>query len=212
MYNPSVSSKTLKLVFLLSLRLSSATLTFEGLQDGRTVNDYYNSLGVSFTGAIALVDTDDGGSGDFGGEPSSSTAIFSLTGIIVDAPGGLTGLIQFYYANPYGTTNVRVYSGPALRGTLLFDALLNATLSGASGDPTGLFGPFVLSTATFSGVARSLAIVPRAPNGVFIDDLTFTSVPEPEPFCLWMIGISGLLAYSAIRRHWQGRSFSSVTK
>ena len=61
-------------------------LTFEGLADWEGVAEFYNggtgtlgsgpgsNHGIRFTNAIALIDSDAGGSGNFGGEPSPSTA------------------------------------------------------------------------------------------------------------------------------------------
>jgi len=185
---------------LCCLNVFSTTLTFEGLEDTSPVGEFYSPLGLLVTGATAFIDSDDLGSGDFGGEPSISTAAFSISGILIDAPLGLTGRIQFYFSNPYGTTNVRLYEDQGLHGKLLFDALLSATPLNGSPDPTGRFSPFILSIAEFSGVAKSLAIVPRAPNGLFIDDLTITHIPEPQSLWLLAIPLLGLLAYRAVQR------------
>ena len=69
------------------------TITFEGLEDSEAVLNFYNggtggngsgpgpNVGVTFSGnALALIDADAGGSGNIGGEPSSSTVLFFLSG------------------------------------------------------------------------------------------------------------------------------------
>jgi hypothetical protein len=66
-------------------------LTFEGLGDQERVENFYNggtggsgsgpgpNFGISFSSSsLALIDADAGGSGNFGGEPSPSTALFFL--------------------------------------------------------------------------------------------------------------------------------------
>jgi hypothetical protein len=186
---------------LLSLMVPAApmTLTFEGLGDGIPVADFYSSAGLSFIGATAFIDSDNGGTGDFGGEPSPSTAAFSLTGMIVNSHAGLIGAVSFYYANPFGTTNVRLFSGENLTGDLISDVFLNTTPAGGSPDPTGLFGPFEFSSAEFQAVARSFIIVSRGPGGLFADNLTVTSVPEPKTLCLWTAVVPFLLR-AAVRR------------
>ncbi|MEJ7714148.1 MAG: hypothetical protein WKF84_30970 [Pyrinomonadaceae bacterium] len=61
-------------------------LTFEGVSDLAPIGDFYNggaggNLGISFSSnALAVIDEDAGGSGNFGGEPSPSTALFFLEG------------------------------------------------------------------------------------------------------------------------------------
>ena len=53
-------------LFLLLTSLQSATLTFEGLRDGLVVGAFYSDVGIQFTGAVASVDADAGGTGEFG--------------------------------------------------------------------------------------------------------------------------------------------------
>jgi hypothetical protein len=185
-----VMFRILLLSIVLCFKVFSATLTFEGLPDGSPVGAFYNSLGVSFTGATALIDSSNGGSGNFGGEPSPVTAVFSSTNITIDSATGLISSIQFYLANPTGTTDVRVYSGVNLTGNVLVDVLLNATPS----DGQGRFGPFVPNTVRFEGIGRSVVIFSRASGGFVIDDLTLTQTaePVPEPQSLWFWPFAGL--------------------
>jgi len=68
----------------------TVVLTFEGFGDQEEIRDYYNggvgslgsgpgpSYGISFSSnALAIIDEDAGGSGNFGGEPSPDTIMFS---------------------------------------------------------------------------------------------------------------------------------------
>jgi hypothetical protein len=188
----SILSSVLRSLLLLLIPpggLHCTTLTFEGLADGTPVNNYYASDGLTFTQTIAFIDSDDGGTGDFGGEPSPSTAAFSIFGIIFDAPSGLTDFMSFHYTNPYGTTNVRVYSGQNLTGTWLADVLLPSTPLRGRPDPTGSSGPFEMVTIGFQDVAKSAAIVSRAQNGVYLDNLTVNLVPEPSSAWLCSIAV-----------------------
>src|SRR4030095_11699989 len=72
---------------------ASAVLTFEGLQNLESIDGFYNGanggfgsgpgpgLGITFSAnALAIIDSDAGGSGNIGGEPSPSTVLFFLSG------------------------------------------------------------------------------------------------------------------------------------
>ena len=72
---------------------SIVQLTFEGLQDNEQVGGFYNggaggfgsigsqNLGFTFSGnARALIDADQGGTGNFGNEPSPSTVMYFTGG------------------------------------------------------------------------------------------------------------------------------------
>jgi hypothetical protein len=172
------------------------TLDFEGLADGATVGTYYP--GIAFTGAVARIDSDAGGSGDFGGERSPSTAIGPPTvgTILVSVPDGFTTGFAFAYANPGGSTNVRVFATPDASGPWLLDALFAATPTAGAPDPTGRASPFLGAGAAFVGTARSLQIFSRGPGAWFLDDLTLgaatlppRAVPEPATAALLATGL-----------------------
>jgi len=72
---------------------ATTVLTFEGLQDLESIDRFYDGangglgsgpgpdLGITFSpNALAIVDSDAGGIGNIGGEPSPSTALFFLSG------------------------------------------------------------------------------------------------------------------------------------
>jgi hypothetical protein len=93
---------------------ASVTMTFEGLRDFEYVRNYYNggfggsgsgpgpNYGVFFPGdTYASIDSDVGGNGNFGSEPSPSTAIsFQQSGAWMNVSQGFTNRLSFYYANP----------------------------------------------------------------------------------------------------------------
>ena len=52
-------------------------MTFEGFGDQQEIGDFYISNVIRFSSdALALIDSDAGGSGNIGGEPSPNTVLF----------------------------------------------------------------------------------------------------------------------------------------
>lgn len=189
-------------------------IDFEGLRDGERIADFYAggrgaagsgpgaAFGVGFASGLAAVDADAGGSGAFGGEPSRSTAgapeAFTM---LLNVPGGFTGGLALHYTNPGGTLNVRVYPALDAAEAWLADLYFGATPRGGAPDPTGDFGPFVATGATFAGTARSVLIFSRGPGGFYIDDLVLgsadpraTPVPIPSTALLLLAGFALLAA------------------
>lgn len=169
------------------------TLTFEGLQDNEPVLNYYNgglggngsgpgpALGVTFsTTALAIIDADAGGSGNFGGEPSPSTILFFLTGTaVMNVPSGFTTGFSFYYSAIRSPGSVIVYSGPNATGNVLASISLPLTQSSGAPDPTGQFSPLVPVGVSFSGIARSVDFGGTV-NQIGFDNITFGSqTPNP---------------------------------
>jgi hypothetical protein len=116
------------------------TLDFEGLQDNEPILQYYDGgygglgsgpgpdYGVTFgSDALALIDADAGGSGNFGGEPSPSTAMYFLTGsAILNVPAGFNTGFSFSYTAINEPGTVVVYAGPNATGNVLSTINLNA--------------------------------------------------------------------------------------
>lgn len=172
-------------------------LTFEGLGDFESVSNYYNggfggngsgpgtNYGVTFSdSALALIDSDAGGSGYIGGEPSPSTGLFFVgdTAIMTYATGFTTGF-SFYYTAINFPGVVKVYDGLDGTGNLLASIVLPKTISDG-GDPTGAFSPFFAIGVNFNGIARSVDFGGTA-NQIVFDNITFgssspvSSIPEP---------------------------------
>ncbi len=158
------------------------------------------NYGVTFSGAIAQLQRNLGGSGSFSGAPSPPTAAFGQSIITADIPGGFISDVSFFYSNPYSTTTVRVFDQTGLRGKVLAQGNLPSTPQAE----TGVFGPFVYETLGFEGVARSIGVTSRGANGLYIDDLTFTpqpiSVPEPGGGVMMLISATLLLPFGYSRR------------
>lgn len=193
-------------------------LTFEGLRDLEPVQNFYNggagglgsvgpNLGVVFNAnALALIDEDAGGSGNFGGEPSPNTALFFLSGtaILNYAAGFETGF-SFYYTAINQPGSINVYDGIDGTGNLLATLLLPLTAFNGAPDPTGQFSPFVPIGVTFDGIARSIDFGGTV-NQIGFDNITFGSatpgggngeVPEPAT---WTMVAGGALALLLSRR------------
>jgi hypothetical protein len=186
---------------------AQVVLDFEGLQDGEAVDQYYNggfggsgsgpgpSFGAPFTASgQALIDSDAGGTGDFGGEPSPNGALFWISdpsGAIVDVPAGFTGGVSFYYSSPFVAGSIDIYDGLGGTGNLLGSLVLPVTVPDG-GDPTGTYSPFVPIGKSFSGVAKSIDFAGSV-NQVAFDNLTLGSdtpagpTPTVSALSLWGI-------------------------
>ena len=173
---------------------STTTLTFEGLRDFEPVNQFYNggtggngsgpgtNYGISFSSnSLALVDSDAGGGGNFGGEPSPDTVLFFTSGTaVMSVPAGFTTGFSFYYSAINNPATVIVYDGPNATGNVLATIPLPVTPSSGAPDPTGTFSPFVPIGVAFSGTARSVDFGGSV-NQVAFDNITIGSSTPGNP-------------------------------
>lgn len=164
-------------------KLSTIVLDFEGLGNLASIGDFYNggggpNYGVAFSdNALALIDFDAGGDGNFANEPSPSTILFFLSGTsaVVSIDAGFDTGFSFFYTSPTVTGSCDVYDGVNGTGNILASLVLPPTNSTGNGDPTG--SPFDTWTpigVTFTGIAKSVGFGGVA-NNVGFDDITFGS-------------------------------------
>lgn len=166
---------------------SSITLGFEGVGNEKPVGEFYNTAPQDFDivfspNALAAVDADAGGSGNFGNEPSPSTVLFFLNGAAatLNTLNGFDTGFSFYYSAIANPGSIKVYDGLNATGNVLATLNLPVTPSGA-GDPTGQFSPFVPIGVQFTGVAKSIDFGGTI-NQIGFDNVTFGSViPGADP-------------------------------
>jgi hypothetical protein len=214
-------SKTKFLILILTLVIAvlglnahqakaDTVLTFEGLQDGEAVLNYYNggfgSLGsgpgpndgITFSpNSVALISTADGGSGNFLNAPSGDTIVYFESGgaDTMNVAAGFSGGFSFFYAAPDIGGIVTVWSGLNGTGTELASLALPVTGPGAN-CPTFacVFDTFGV---TFSGVAESVNFG-GTENQIGFDNITLGSsipgVPEPGTLPMIVIGLAALVA------------------
>lgn len=150
------------------------TLTFEGVGNFGSVQNFYSSQGITFSSnALGLVDSDAGGSGNFGGEPSASTTMFFLSGssAIMNVLDGFENQLSFFYSSPSYTQNVTIFDGLNSSGNVLASVTLGTTPVNGAPDPTGGYSPLISSTISFSGEAKSVSFGSVAGYVVY-DDIT----------------------------------------
>lgn len=203
--------------------MDSITLDFEGVGDLQAVEDYYNGgdgedFGISFSeNALAIVDLDAGGSGNFANEPTPDTILFFLTGAAatLNVDAGFEVGFSFLYSATTSSGSIQVYDGLNATGNLLADLFL-PTLPEGPGDPNGGLGDFRGSFANFQpigvgfdGVARSIdfggtvnqigfdnitfgSVEPNDEGGVFPTDDPISPVPLPAGGLLLLSGLAGV--------------------
>lgn len=177
---------------------AATVLTFEGVGNLAPVGDYY-APEYSFSAAtLAIVDSDEGGSGNIANEPSGKTAMFFLdaNNAILNVKNAFSGGFSFFYSSSTAA-NVNVWSGQNATGTLLGTIALTAqNTTNCQGDPTGTFCNWTNGGVTFAGTASSIDFGGTA-NQTAFDDITFGSavagaVPEPATWLLMMLGMAGV--------------------
>jgi hypothetical protein len=224
--------KVFQLVLLgsvLSMAANATTivLTFDGLQDEEEVLNYYDggfgslgsgpgpNYGITFNSdALALIEDQDGGSGNFAGVPEGDTSLAFLSGsaATMNVPAGFTAGFSFYYSAIHDSGTINVWSGLNDTGTLLTTLTLPVTPSEVGSNPECTmadeeFCPFFAFGVTFSGTAMSVDFS-GTENQIGFDNITLGSaVPgsgTPEPVTSSLLAI-GLVSFAAISRRQRKR-------
>ena len=194
------------------------TLTFEGIGNQASINDFYNGgtdsngnsgtdYGINFSSAsLGLIDSDaPGGTGNFANEPSASTIAFFLTGsaATMNVAAGFDTGFSFFYSS-FQDAYVTVYSGLNATGSVLATLSLstNFNAGGCVGDPNGGACHWDPIGVTFAGTAHSVDFGGVA-NQAGFDNVTLGSatpgVPEPAAWALMIAGF-GMVGTAARRR------------
>lgn len=189
------------------------TLTFEGIQNNTAVGNFYaggggTNYGISFnSAALALVDADAGGFGNFANEPSEGTVMFFTEGnnAILNKGSGFSEGFSFYYSSSRAVS-VNVYDGVNASGNIIATLQLGAqsNANNCGGDPTGDYCNWTTVGVTFAGTAKSIDFGGTAGNVAF-DNITFgsvTPVPEASTYAMLLAGL-GLLGFVSRRRNKQ---------
>lgn len=217
----------LALMFALAVpRQAKATTTvldFEGLQNLESILNFYDggagSLGsvgpdynITFgSDALALIDADAGGSGNFANEPSPDTIAFFLSGpgVVMNVLNGFTTGFSFWYTSyPAGSVNVydALDGGGNLLATVAFAGNYNLN---CTGDPSGDFCHWDPVGVAFGGTAYSVSFLGSV-NQTGFDNITMGSetpggvIPEPASVLLLgsgLAGIAGVLRKRANRKN-----------
>lgn len=198
---------------------SVITLTFEGVGDFASINDFYNggtdsfgnsgtNYGINFSpNSLGLIADDSGGGGNFIGAiaPSPVTVAFFMDGAAdtMNVAAGFTTGFSFFYDSPTADgTFVNVYDalgGAVGGGNVLATLLLPTTGEGYPAQrwlPAGVSFNDTAYSVDFGGVA----------NQVAFDNITLGSnvpgtVPEPSTMLLLGAGLAGLALYRRRRGH-----------
>jgi hypothetical protein len=161
----------------------------EGVGSNQPVGSYYyfveDDRGVTFdSDALALVDEDDGGSGNFAHEPSGPTCLqfYGKDVIVMSAHGGgFSNGLSFYYSSISRNGSVTMYDGPNATGNVLASReFYPLGFTRRDGDPTGDFNRWRGIGVKFPGIAQSV-LFSGAMNRMLIDDITIGSATSRCP-------------------------------
>lgn len=183
-------------------------LTFEGIPSNTPIGNFYAPDYVFSSSALAIVDLDAGGTGNFANEPSPSTILYFLgaNDAILDVTNGFDTGFSFFYSSTTAAT-INVYDALGGTGNILASLNLDAQYNGnnCTGDPTGGICNWTAVGVNFAGLAYSINFAGAANSTVF-DNITFGSatpgtgaVPEPGTWAMMLLGF-GAVGFAMRRR------------
>ena len=200
------------LVSASSAKSDVAVLTFEGLQDNEAVNEFYNggrgslgsgpglNVGISFVNAYASRES----SGNFINEPSADTTITFNSGLTatMNVNTGFDTGFSFYYASPFKTGSINVYSGLNETGTVLATLPLGTTPGSATAPNYNTWVPVGVK---FDGIAHSVGFGGAAmfigfDNVTIGTDIPIRTIGTPAPSSLLIFSGAMLGGVFCLRR------------
>lgn len=155
-------------------------LDFEGLRNKQKIGDFYKNLyGITFNGnALALIDSDDGGSGNFEqkhiiGMTGKTIATFlESDNLTMNVPKGFTGGFSFYYSAVDEGGEIVVYDGLNGAGKSIFTQKLSPLGSDTlTNGRDGRYNKWKAVDIGFDGTAKSVSFKGVA-NNIGFDDIT----------------------------------------
>jgi len=198
---------------------AAVTLDFEGVGDLAAVQSFYNGgtdsvgnsgadYGISFgIGAVALIDSDASGTGQFANELSASTILMMAEeSMVINVASGFNERFSFHYSSN-ARVSVEAFSGLDGSGDSvgLLSFGINYNDDQCGGDPTGLYCNWDFFSMSISGVARSIQFLglsdELSPAGkVGLDNMIFgqnelSTVPLPASVFLFGSALLGVLGF-----------------
>ena len=175
---------------------ATTVLTFEGIGNLSPIGNYYGPEYIFTDTALALIDSDAGGSGNTANEPSGETTMVFLdaNSALLNVTSGFDTGFSFFYSSNSAAADVNVYSGFDGTGDLLGTISLTRQFNdGCVGDPNGQYCNWTNAGVAFDGIAHSIDFGGTA-NYIVYDNITFGSdiaggVPEPSAWALLILGL-----------------------